>query len=63
MNLLKSYLSSNMKEGRLSNLALMYIHKDVEIKVAKLIDRFAVKIEDSILFNFVYFLIVNKVLF
>ena len=52
-----------MKEGRLSNLALMYIHKDVEIKVAKLIDRFAVKIEDSILFNFVYFLIVNKVLF
>ena len=33
MKLLKSYLRSNMKEDRLSQLALIYIHKDVEIKV------------------------------
>ena len=49
-----------MKEDRLSNLALIYIHKDVEIKVEEVIDRFAAKIEDSILFNFLYFLIANK---
>ena len=43
MKLLKSYLRSNMMEDRLSNLALIYIHKDVEIKVEEVIDRFAAK--------------------
>ena len=43
MKLLKSYLRSNMKEDRLSNLALIYIHKDVEINVEEVIDRFAAK--------------------
>ena len=52
-----------MKEDRLSNLALIYIQKDVEINVDEVIDRFAAKIEDSILFNFVHFLTVNKTQF
>ena len=52
MKLLKSYLRSNMKEDRLSNLVLIYIHKDVEINVEEVIDRFAAK---NRRLNFVYF--------
>ena len=43
MKLLKNYLRSIMKEDRLTNLALIYIHKDVEIKVDEVIDRFSAK--------------------
>ena len=42
MKLLKSYLRSKM-EDRLSNLALIYIHKDVEINDEEVIDRYAAK--------------------
>ena len=43
MKLLKNYLRSIMKEDRLTNLALIYIHKDVEIKVDEVIDSFSAK--------------------
>ena len=43
MKLLKSYLRSNMKEDRLSNLALIYIYKDEEINVEEVIGGFAAK--------------------
>ena len=40
MKLLKTYLRSTMNDDRLTGLALMYIHPEVEIDVANVIRRF-----------------------
>ena len=39
----KNYLRTTMTEDRLTGLALLYIHKDLEIDVNDVINRFAVK--------------------
>ena len=49
IKLLKNYLRSNMKEDRLSILALIYLRKKVEIKVHD----WPQKIADSLLYKFV----------
>ena len=53
LELLKNYLTSNMKEHTFSNLAPIHIHHDRN-QSRDVIDRFASKIKDSILFNFVH---------
>jgi hypothetical protein len=41
LRLLKTYLRSTMGEQRLSSLALLFIHKEMDIDLEKVIDRFA----------------------
>jgi hypothetical protein len=40
MKLIKSYLRNTMTDERLTALALMYIHPEIDINVEKVIDRF-----------------------
>lgn len=40
MKLLKNYLRSTMTDDRLSGLALMYIHPEIDINVTEIIERF-----------------------
>ena len=41
MKILKNRLRSSMLDERLNGLALMYIHKDIEIDISNVINRFA----------------------
>ena len=43
LKFVKNYLRTTMTEDRLTGLALLYIHKDLEIDVNDVINRFAVK--------------------
>ncbi|KAK9507246.1 hypothetical protein O3M35_007150 [Rhynocoris fuscipes] len=40
---LKTWLRSTMTEDRLLGLALLHIHRDIDVDIQKIIDRFASK--------------------
>ena len=40
---LKTYLRSTMSENRLKGLALLHVHRDIDLDVNEVIDRFAIR--------------------
>lgn len=43
LRLIKSYLRSTMAQDRLNGLALLYIHRNIDINIENVINRFANK--------------------
>nr|CAH7715538.1 unnamed protein product [Callosobruchus chinensis]CAH7736990.1 unnamed protein product [Callosobruchus chinensis]CAH7737690.1 unnamed protein product [Callosobruchus chinensis]CAH7755206.1 unnamed protein product [Callosobruchus chinensis] len=41
LRLLKTYLRSTIAQDRLNGLALLYVHKNIDLDVERIIDRFA----------------------